>query len=104
MSEQCDIMRCFSYSEEEENNCEKHGDIKYCSTQIWLKDKEEPSATSPAAMAGSAALPLDETWENFLEWVADYCGGEETAKAASYTREDMRHAFAAGYAKRRGEQ
>lgn len=65
---------------------------------------KDHAVSKSASVTGSAALPLDETWENFLEWIADYCGDKETAKTASYTREDMRHAFAAGYAKRRGEQ
>ena len=78
-----------------------HGDPKFCGCE---RCKKRLAVSKSASVTGSAALPLDETWENFLEWVADYCGDEETAKAACYTREDMRHAYAAGYAKKRGEQ
>ena len=77
--------------------------------QFWVqpdgtKIPVKTTGNKSASVTGSAALPLDETWEIFLAWVADYCGDEETAKAASYTREDMRHAFAAGCAQERGEQ
>ena len=40
---------------------------------------------------------ISEMWPVFLEWVADYAGDSETAAHASYSREDMRYAYQAGY-------
>lgn len=75
-----------------------------CAADAFVEGKSDTVAKSPAAMDGSTALPLDETWDSFLAWVADYCGGGGAARRASYSREDMRYAFAAGYAKKRDEQ
>jgi len=40
---------------------------------------------------------LSEMWPIFLAWVNEYAGTESSAASASYSREDMRYAFQAGY-------
>lgn len=42
---------------------------------------------------------LNDMWPTFLEWVKDYVDGDtdEDAAKCSYSREDMRYAFQAGY-------
>lgn len=66
------------------------------------KMPKETIGNKSASVTGSGAILLDETWEIFLSWVNDYAGDEATAARASYSREDMRLAFAAGYAKAGG--
>jgi len=36
-------------------------------------------------------------WPDFLAWVNNYVGDSKTAALASYSREDMRYAYEAGF-------
>ena len=69
---------------------------------IGDQNKIKTTGNKSASVTGSGAMLLDETWEIFLSWVNAYAGDEATAARASYSREDMRYAFAAGYAKAGG--
>jgi len=42
---------------------------------------------------------LTEIWPDFLRWVNEYSGGYKAGCIASYSREDMRYAYQAGYEK-----
>jgi len=42
---------------------------------------------------------LKALWPHFLEWIEEYVGSPVEARDASYSREDMRYAYKAGFDK-----
>ena len=59
-----------------------------------MKVRKESNEPPTGAYAPKS---ISEMFPDFLRWVAEYAGGDYAAANASYSREDMRHAFQAGY-------